>query len=107
DVVIRKGKGGIMNQLQPLLATARMVVAVVAVLAGSLMGTSVAHAADAVCNGSFSGPIPGNPYGGSTGACTVSQANIGGNVQLKPGARIVIDGRQYPTYIGGSVLAQS
>ena len=96
-----------MNQLQPSFATARMVLAVVVVLAGSLVGASIAHAADAVCNGSFSGTITGNLYVGGAVPCTVAQANIGGNVQLKPGARVVIDGRQYPTFIGGSVLAQS
>jgi len=96
-----------MSRLQQSFATARMAVAVLVVLAGSLVGTSIAHASDAVCIGSFSGTITGNLYVGSASPCTVSQANIGGSVQLKPGARIIIDGRQYPTFIGGSVFAQS
>src|SRR6185295_17921126 len=70
-------------------------------------GASSARAADAICMGSLSGNVSGNVFVASNVACTISQANIGGNVQLKPGARLVIDGRQYPSVIGGNVVAQS
>jgi hypothetical protein len=96
-----------MDRRHPSFATAKRIFAVATVFMGSFGAYSTAHAADAICSGSFSGTITGNLFVGGAASCTVTQAHIGGNVQLKPGARIVIDGRQYPTIIGGSVIAQS
>ena len=96
-----------MGQRQSSFARATKIFMVAAVLAASLGGASVTLAADAVCAGSLSGNVTGNVFVGSGVSCTISQANIGGNVQLKPGARLVIDGRQYPSVIGGNVVAQN
>ncbi len=93
------------RKLSSTIAVKIFMVAVV--LAANLGGASIARAADAICTGSFSGNVTGNVFVGSGVSCTISQANIGGNVQLKAGARLLIDGRQFPSLIGGSVLAQS
>jgi hypothetical protein len=74
----------------------------VTILAAAFGGASIARAADTVCTGSLSGNVAGNIYVGSGVSCTISQANIGGNVQLKSGAALFIDGRQYPSVIGAS-----
>jgi hypothetical protein len=95
-----------MDQRQSSSAQGR-ILAVVVVLAASFGGASIARAADAICAGSLSGNVAGNVFVGSGVSCRISQANIGGNVQLKPGAGLFIDGRQYPSVIGGKVLAQS
>ena len=96
-----------MVQRQSSSATATKILVIVTVLAAAFGGASIARAADAVCTGSLSGNVTGNVYVGSGVSCTISQANIGGNVQLKSGAALFIDGRQYPSVIGGSVLAQN
>jgi Tannase and feruloyl esterase len=96
-----------MVQRQSSSATATKILVIVTVLAAAFGGASIARAADAVCTGSLSGNVAGNVYVGSGVSCTISQANIGGNVQLKSGAALFIDGRQYPSVIGGSVLAQN
>ena len=78
---------------------------VVVVVAASFGGVSTVRAADAICAGSLSGNVAGNVFVGSGVSCRISQANIGGNVQLKPGAALFIDGRLYPSVTGGKVSA--
>src|ERR1700676_1626104 len=96
-----------MDQAKSASATATKIFVLVAVLAAAFGGASIARAADAMCTGSLSGSVAGNVFVGSGVSCRISQANIGGNVQLKPGAALFIDGRQYPSVIRGSVLAQN
>jgi hypothetical protein len=92
---------------RPSSSVTAKIFAVVTIVAAGFTGTPIARAADAICAGSLSGNVDGNVFVGSGVSCRISQANIGGNVQLKPGAALFIDGRQYPSTIGGKVLAQS
>jgi hypothetical protein len=68
-------------------------------------GASAVRAADTNCTSSLSGNITGNVVVPNGGSCTLSNATVGGNVQVLQNATLTVDATAQPTTIGGNVQA--
>ena len=79
-----------------------------AVLAASLGGASVTRRLPTRCaRARYRAMSPATSSSDPMCLARFRRQTSGATVQLKPGARLVIDGRQYPSVIGGNVVAQS
>jgi feruloyl esterase len=80
---------------------------VLTVAIAALVGaTSAVHAANTNCTGTLSGSItPGDIVVPSGASCTLSNATVTGDVQVRQNASLIVDATAQPTTIGGNVQA--
>src|SRR5229473_3525887 len=68
-------------------------------------GASAAHAASTSCTNVLSGTITGNIVVPDGASCTLSDANVTGDVQVLQNASLTVDATQQPTTINGNIRA--
>jgi hypothetical protein len=68
-------------------------------------GAATAQAADTRCTGTLSGNITGDVIVPNGASCTLSNAIVTGDVQVRQNARLTVDATEQPTTIGGNVKA--
>ena len=99
-----RGSDGVGRVKKPLFSYQRL--SPILLLVILLLGAETARA-DVICNGSFTGSLAGNLVVPAGGACTLYQARINGNVQVRQGASLFVDGREEWTSIRGNVDADA
>lgn len=73
------------------------------VVASILMASGVARGANTTCSGLLTGTINGNVVVPVNASCTIDNAKISGNVNVKSGGSLEVNASAADTTIGGSV----
>jgi len=79
--------------------------ALIAAIPALVGGASAVHAASTSCTSVLSGTITGNIVVPNGASCTLSDANVTGDVQVLQNASLTVDATQQPATINGNIQA--